>query len=57
MEKLTACAAPFVEQLRSWSTSETKKNIFYKVTKEKDQMIFSNMVLYVIQRVKLKQFE
>ena len=57
MEKLIACAAPFVEQLRSWSTSEMKKDIFYKVAKEKDQMIFSNMVLFVIQGVKLKHFE
>ena len=57
MEKRIACAAPFVEQLRSCSTSEMKYNIFYKVMKEKDQMIFSNMVPFVIQGVKLNHFE
>ena len=39
------CAAPFVEQLLSPSTPKEKK-IYYKVTKEKYQMVFSHMVSF-----------
>ena len=40
-----SCAAPFLEQFLSLSTSKTKK-IYYKDTKEKDQMIFSHMACF-----------
>ena len=38
------CAAPIVEQFLSYSTSKTKK-IYYRHTKEKDQIIFSHVSL------------
>ena len=41
-------AAPFIEYLR--------KRIYYKVTKEKDQIIFLQMVSFVIQGVKFNHF-
>ena len=34
-----------------------QKEIYYKVPKEKDQMIFSHMVSFVIQEVKIKHFK
>ena len=38
-------------------TPPKRKNVYYKVTKEKDQMIFLQMVFFVIQGVKFKNFE
>ena len=41
-----SCAAPFVEQLFRKAPLKLKK-IYYKFTKEKDQIIFSYMVSFV----------
>ena len=38
------------------STEYLRKRIFYTVTKEKDQMIFLQMVSFVMQGVKFKHF-
>ena len=47
------CKRQLVRLLRA---PPKQNKIFCKVTKEKDQMIFSHMALYVIQGVKLKHF-
>ena len=44
-KKKCICAAPFVEQLLSRAPPKQKK-IYYKVTKEKDQIIFTHMVSF-----------
>ena len=44
-KKKCICAAPFVEQLLSRAPPKQKK-IYYKVTKKKDQMIFTHMVSF-----------
>ena len=42
--KMRSCTAPFVEHLPN------KKKIYYKVTKEKDQMMLSHIVLFLLYR-------
>ena len=43
-------AAPFVDHLPN-------KKIYYKVTKENDQMIFQTWFLFIIQGVRFRDFK
>ena len=54
MQCYTACAAPFVEQFFRRAPPKLK-NIYYKDTKEKDQMIISHMACFCRTGVKFEQ--